>query len=68
MLRFYPGLDAPEAYDAIQGPLMALVGGSITLGKDLLQRDAAEEKLDAPPATPPAVAAQADAAPVGASC
>ena len=36
-------LKAPEAYDAVQGPLMALVGGSLAIAKDLLQLDRAED-------------------------
>ncbi len=33
------GLTAGQAYDAVNGPLMALVGGSIALAKDLLRSD-----------------------------
>ena len=37
-------LTAEQAYDAVQAPLMALVGGSIAMAKDLLQLDKVGKK------------------------
>lgn len=33
------GLSADVAYDVIEGPLMALIGGSIAIAKDLISVD-----------------------------
>ena len=38
-------LTAAQAYDAVQGPLMALVGGSLAIAKDLV------DDADQPPNT-----------------
>lgn len=46
-------LTAAEAYDAVQGPLMALVGGSIALAKDLLRLDEQEEERNQSSLQPP---------------
>ena len=40
-------LTAAEAYDAVQGPLMALVGGSLAIAKDLIQLDQREDSTAA---------------------
>ena len=41
-LAFSSTLSAEQAYDAVQGPLMALIGGSLAIAKDLLQLDREE--------------------------
>ena len=33
------GMDAAGAYEVVKGPLMALIGGSLALAKDLLRED-----------------------------
>ena len=38
-LAWGDGMTADEAYEIIQGPLMALIGGSLALAKDLIQFD-----------------------------
>lgn len=40
---WHGGLSPADAWGTIKDPLMALVGGSIALAKDLLQLDADEE-------------------------
>ncbi len=36
-------LTAAQAYDAVQGPLMALIGGSLAIAKDLIQLDQTDD-------------------------
>ena len=50
LLAFGPQSDltVAEAGDMVQGPLMALVGGSIAVAKDLLQMDRDDSADDEP--------------------
>ena len=36
VMAWMGGMDADEAYDIVKGPLMALIGGSLAISKDLL--------------------------------
>ena len=47
LLLAFSTLTAAEAYDAVQGPLMALVGGSLAIAKDLIQLDQREDSTAA---------------------
>ena len=38
------GMTAEQAYDIVKSPLMALIGGSVALSKDLIQLDDHEDK------------------------
>ena len=38
-LIFFAGEDAPDAYGVVEAPLMALIGGSVAIAKDLLNAD-----------------------------
>ena len=40
-------LDTPTAYDVVKGPLMALIGGSLAISKDLI-----DDSPQVPPAPP----------------
>lgn len=35
----YGGMDVEEAYEVVKGPLMALIGGSLAISKDLIPLD-----------------------------
>ena len=42
-LMMWPGdLTAKDAYDVLEGPFMALIGGSLALSKDLLDNNTSE--------------------------
>lgn len=43
VLVFVSKMDADAAFNIIQGPLMALIGGTLAIAKDLLQLDQSEE-------------------------
>ena len=36
------GMTAEDAYEVVKGPLMALIGGSLAIAKDLLSLDQSE--------------------------
>ena len=40
------GAPAEVAYDVVKGPLMALIGGSLAISKDLINLDASETHTD----------------------
>ena len=45
MLLFKGGMKVSEAYDIINGPVMALIGGSLAIAKDLINADD-ESRID----------------------
>ena len=40
------GMSAEAAYDVVQGPLMALIGGSLAISKDLIPLDEDESPVE----------------------
>ena len=40
------GMTAGDAYEVVKGPLMALIGGSLAIAKDLLSLDQSESTGD----------------------
>ena len=40
------GMTADDAYEVVKGPLMALIGGSLAIAKDLLSLDQSESSRD----------------------
>jgi len=42
MLIFHGGMTADGAYDIVNGPIMALIGGSLAIAKDLIDGDQSE--------------------------
>ena len=40
------GMKADEAYSIINGPVMALIGGSLAIAKDLIDGDKSDELAD----------------------
>ena len=40
------GMTAADAYEVVKGPLMALIGGSLAIAKDLLSLDRGESSGD----------------------
>ncbi|MDE0675162.1 MAG: hypothetical protein OXI06_08805 [bacterium] len=38
-MAVYGGMDVEEAYEVVKGPLMALIGGSLAISKDLIPLD-----------------------------
>jgi hypothetical protein len=40
------GMTAEDAYEVVKGPLMALIGGSLAIAKDLLSLDQSESSGD----------------------
>lgn len=67
LLAFGPKskLTVAEAGDLVQGPLMALVGGSIAVAKDLLQIDRDDAKDEPDPTPPPAPSSGDQTPPLG---
>lgn len=43
MLLFKGGMAVEEAYNVVNGPLMALIGGSLAIAKDLINADDASQ-------------------------
>lgn len=39
MLLFKGGMNVDEAYNIVNGPIMALIGGSLAIAKDLINAD-----------------------------
>ncbi len=52
LLLVWQSADMAKAYDVIQGPLMALIGGSLAISKDLIPIGRSEGNPDEAPADP----------------